>query len=67
MVDLICSTLVKPFDDNTCRHFKREAFHAILDEEQGGGPVFSAGSSMPSARRWLNGCPSPSCGRRRAT
>ncbi|WP_421991402.1 patatin-like protein [Qipengyuania sp.] len=37
MVDLICSTLVKPFDDNTCRHFKREAFHAILDEEQAAG------------------------------
>ena len=34
MVDLVCSTLDRPFSAETCRHFKREAFHAILDEEQ---------------------------------
>tara|TARA_R110000751_G_scaffold2018_17_gene10033 strand:- start:114338 stop:116650 length:2313 start_codon:yes stop_codon:yes gene_type:complete len=34
MIDLVCSTLEKPFSAETCRHFKREAFHAILDEEQ---------------------------------
>ena len=34
MVDLVCSTLDRPFSVETCRHFKREAFHAILDEEQ---------------------------------
>lgn len=34
MIDLVCSTLEKPFAAETCRHFKREAFHAILDEEQ---------------------------------
>ncbi|MEX0341017.1 MAG: patatin-like protein [Erythrobacter sp.] len=33
MVDLVCSTLSKPFEERTSRHFKREAFHAILDEE----------------------------------
>ena len=34
MIDLVCSTLEKPFAAETCRHFKRAAFHAILDEEQ---------------------------------
>ena len=34
MIDLVCSTLAKPFAEDTCRHFKRDAFHAILDEEQ---------------------------------
>ncbi|HBM71981.1 MAG TPA: DUF3376 domain-containing protein, partial [Erythrobacter sp.] len=34
MIDLVCSTLDKPFAPETCAHFKREAFHAILDEEQ---------------------------------
>ena len=37
MVDLVCSTLDKPFADQTCRNFKRDAFHAILDEEQSAG------------------------------
>ncbi|MEZ5682448.1 MAG: patatin-like protein [Erythrobacter sp.] len=34
MIDLVCSTLQSGFPEETCRHFKRDAFHAILDEEQ---------------------------------
>lgn len=34
MIDLVCSTIPDHLDDTTCRRFKREAFHAILDEEQ---------------------------------
>lgn len=34
MVDLVCSTVQHPFAEETIRHFKRDAFHAILDEEQ---------------------------------
>lgn len=34
MIDLVCSTMQHPFADDTCRHFKRDAFHAILDEEE---------------------------------
>ena len=37
MIDLVCSTLGTPFAVETCRSFKREAFHAILDEEQEAG------------------------------
>ena len=37
MVDLVCSTVDKPFADQTCLNFKRDAFHAILDEEQAAG------------------------------
>lgn len=33
-IDLIASTLDEPLDDATMRQFKREAFLAILDEEQ---------------------------------
>ncbi len=34
MIDLVCSTLEKPFAEEECRRFKRDAFHAILDEEE---------------------------------
>jgi patatin-related protein len=34
MIDLVSSTLPKPFDTATLRAFKRDAFHAVLDEEQ---------------------------------
>ena len=34
MIDLVCSTVSKPFAEDTRRIFKREAFNAILDEEQ---------------------------------
>ena len=34
MIDLVCSTVSKPFAEDTRRSFKREAFNAILDEEQ---------------------------------
>ncbi|QYJ06059.1 patatin-like protein [Qipengyuania flava] len=34
MIDLISSTLATPFDEATLRAFKRDAFHAVLDEEQ---------------------------------
>ncbi len=34
MIDLVCSTVEKPFAGDVCRRFKRDAFHAILDEEQ---------------------------------
>lgn len=34
MIDLICSTLDHPIQDNECRPFKRAAFLAILDEEE---------------------------------
>jgi len=37
MIDLVCSTVNKPFSEDTCRNFKRDAFHAILDEEQMAG------------------------------
>lgn len=33
MIDLVCSTVEQGFDYETCRQFKRRAFHAILDEE----------------------------------
>ncbi len=36
MIDLLCSTVDKPLDDNSISGFKRDAFHAILDEEQDG-------------------------------
>ncbi|WP_369025244.1 patatin-like protein [Qipengyuania sp. RANM35] len=34
MIDLVCSTMQHPFPEDTIRHFKRDAFHAVLDEEQ---------------------------------
>ncbi|MFA6220317.1 MAG: patatin-like protein [Erythrobacter sp.] len=34
MIDLVFSTVPGHVDESTCRRFKREAFHAILDEEQ---------------------------------
>ncbi|MBX7496089.1 patatin-like protein [Qipengyuania sp. 6B39] len=34
MIDLVCSTFPEPFE---CRELKRDAFHAILDEEQAAG------------------------------
>lgn len=34
MIDLLCSTVDKPIADDVCKSFKRDAFHAILDEEQ---------------------------------
>jgi len=34
MIDLICSTVDRPVEDAVCRNFKRDAFLAILDEEQ---------------------------------
>ncbi len=34
MIDLICSTVEADLDHTACRHFKRDAFLAILDEEQ---------------------------------
>lgn len=34
MIDLVCSTMPHPFAEETIRHFKRDAFHAILDEEE---------------------------------
>lgn len=34
MVDLICSTVDTPIAEQTCRSFKRDAFLAILDEEE---------------------------------
>ena len=34
MIDLVCSTIDKPFPEAECRRFKRDAFHAVLDEEQ---------------------------------
>lgn len=35
MIDLVCSTVEDSLPDNMCRMFKRRAFHAILDEEDG--------------------------------
>ncbi len=37
MIDLVCSTVTKPLPEDTCRSFKRDAFNAILDEEQTAG------------------------------
>lgn len=34
MIDLICSTVDQPIAEQTCQDFKREAFLAVLDEEQ---------------------------------
>lgn len=34
MIDLICSTVDHPVEETVCRNFKRDAFLAILDEEQ---------------------------------
>lgn len=34
MIDLVCSTLDTPLDQETCMDFKREAFLAVLDEEE---------------------------------
>lgn len=34
MIDLICSTLDHPLEDDQCQRFKRQAFLAILDEEE---------------------------------
>ncbi|WP_324827411.1 patatin-like protein [Qipengyuania zhejiangensis] len=34
MIDLVCSTVDTHFSADTCRTLKRDAFHAILDEEQ---------------------------------
>ena len=37
MIDLVCSTLDQPLADDDCQKFKREAFIAILDEEEAAG------------------------------
>ncbi|WP_435417592.1 patatin-like protein [Parerythrobacter aurantius] len=37
MIDLVCSTVDRRFDEETCRTFKRDAFLAILDEEAAAG------------------------------
>ncbi|WP_284125494.1 patatin-like protein [Parerythrobacter aestuarii] len=37
MVDLVCSTLDQPLPEDRCRSFKRDAFVAILDEEEAAG------------------------------
>jgi hypothetical protein len=34
MIDLVCSTVERLPDEGICRKFKREAFLAILDEEE---------------------------------
>ncbi|MDP4575240.1 patatin-like protein [Qipengyuania sp. G39] len=33
MIDIVCSTMPEPLPDGACREYKRDAFHAILDEE----------------------------------
>ena len=33
MIDIVCSTMPEPMRDEACREYKRDAFHAILDEE----------------------------------
>ncbi|WP_394727634.1 patatin-like protein [Altererythrobacter sp. GH1-8] len=37
MIDLVCSTLEQPMPDRQCLAFKRDAFLAILDEEERAG------------------------------
>ncbi len=37
MIDLVCSTLPEPISEDAHRECKRDAFHAILDEEQASG------------------------------
>ncbi|XUU59982.1 patatin-like protein [Erythrobacter sp. HA6-11] len=37
MIDLVCSTLEAPLPDNQCMAFKRDAFLAILAEEEAAG------------------------------
>ncbi|GAA4038201.1 patatin-like protein [Parerythrobacter jejuensis] len=37
MIDLVCSTLDEPLAESRCQSFKRDAFIAILDEEQEAG------------------------------
>ena len=37
MIDLVCSTMEKPLSEEGCRRIKREAFEAILDEEEAAG------------------------------
>lgn len=37
MIDLVCSTLEEPLRDEHCDSFKRDAFLAILDEEEAAG------------------------------
>ncbi len=34
MIDLVCSTVDEPLQDQECKRFKRQAFLAILDEEE---------------------------------
>ena len=35
MIDLVCSTLSRPMDQEICARFKKRIFLAILDEEEG--------------------------------